>query len=59
MKFQLDIYLVVSITTLIICAAIMLLILGLRAEGKTVKIRSACDVERLDRLKPGYYSEVR
>lgn len=28
-------------------------------KSKTIRLRSACDIERIDHLKAGYFSEVR
>lgn len=30
-----------------------------RVEGRTVKLRGACDAERIHLLKPGYYAQVK
>ena len=53
MKSSLPMILTAAAT--ITCAAIILLTMVVKSHGQTVMLRSACDMDRLDGLKGGYW----
>lgn len=53
MKMSLPMILTAAAT--ITCAAIILLLMVAKSHGQTVMLRSACDMDRLDGLKGGYW----
>ena len=53
MKMSLPMILTAAAT--ITCAAIILLLMVAKSHGQTVMLRSACEMDRLDGLKGGYW----
>ena len=43
---------------IIFLAIVSTLIFAALTHPRTVKLRGSCDVERINQLKPGYYTEI-